>query len=93
MLRKPDNTDKVTSKPSVVDDYFITLFYLYLTKHKPKLPSSTYNVLNKCIINKGTVLSSDVPMHRWREQKDRKLVLIYLLSYVFVQGASTVKWT
>ena len=91
MLRKPDNTDKVTSKPSVVDDYFITLFDLYLTKHEPKLPSSAYNVLNKCIINKGTVLSSDVPMHRTKEQKDRKLVLMYLPTYVFVQGASTLK--
>ena len=91
MLRKPDNTDKVTSKPSVVDDYFITLFDLYLTKLKPKLPSSTYNVLNKCIINKITVLSSDVPMHRTREQKDRKLVLMYLPTYVFIQGASTLK--
>ena len=49
--------------------------------------------MNKCIINKGTVLSSDVPMHRTKEQKDRKLVLMYLLCYVFVQGASTVKWT
>ena len=91
MLRKPDNTSKVTSKPSAVDDYFITLFYLYLTKRKPKLPSSAYNVLNKCIINKGTVLSSDVPMHRTREQKDRKLVLMYIPSYVFIQGASTLK--
>ena len=91
MLRKPDNTDKVTSKPSVVDDYFITLFDLYLTKRKPKLPSSAYNVLTKCIINKGTVLSSDVPMHRSREQKDRKLVLMYLPTYVFIQGASTLK--
>ena len=71
MLRKPDNTSKVTSKPSAVDDYFITLFYLYLTKRKPKLPSSAYNVLNKCIINQGTVLSSDVPMHRTKEQKDK----------------------
>ena len=89
MLRKPDNTPKVTSKPSVVDDYFITLFDLYLTKHKPKLLSSAYNVLNKCIINKVTVLSSDVPMHRTKEQKDRKLVLMYLPTYVFVHGAST----
>ena len=88
MLRKPDNTGKVTSKPSVVDDYFITLFDLYLTQRKPKLPSSAYNVLNKCIINKGTVLSSDVPVHR---TKDRKLVLMYLPTYVFIQGASTLK--
>ena len=91
MLRKPDITDKVTSKPLVVDKYFITLFDLYLTKRKPKLPSSAYNVLNKCIINKVTVLSSDVPTHRTKEKKDRKLVLMYLPSYVFIQGASTKK--
>ena len=44
-----------------------------------------------CIINKVTVLSSDVPVHRSREQKDRKLVLMYLPTYVFIQGASTLK--
>ena len=68
-----------------------SLFDWNMTKGKPTLLSSTYNVLNKCIINKGTVISSDVPVHRSREQKDRKLVLMYLPTYVFVQGASTLK--
>ena len=59
------------SEPLVVDDYFTTLFDLYLTKHEPKLPSYAYNVFTKCIHNKGKGLSSDFPVHRTRKKKQR----------------------